>query len=193
MGGGRILEDYWNKKWIYRDGPSVGVCITNRCVNTGKAARSVLPGAASGPAPVSRASDPPRRSIRRPVSRVLSPARSRKMRADGRPFLWDAPCGAPRATNPDGNADAHLPMVSHGRPSLFGLAPGGACHAVPVSRHAVRSYRTLSPLLRPRRGLAERFAFCGAVPRVSRLAAGSPGGRYPPPCIRGARTFLQQV
>ena len=30
--------------------------------------------------------------------------------------------------------------------SLFGLAPGGACHAVPVTRSAVRSYRTLSPL-----------------------------------------------
>src|ERR1700733_7426850 len=31
-------------------------------------------------------------------------------------------------------------------PSLFGLAPGGACHAVPVTGPAVRSYRTLSPL-----------------------------------------------
>jgi hypothetical protein len=29
--------------------------------------------------------------------------------------------------------------------SLFGLAPGGACHAVPVARHAVGSYPTLSP------------------------------------------------
>ena len=31
-------------------------------------------------------------------------------------------------------------------PSLFGLAPGGVCHAAPVTRRAVRSYRTLSPL-----------------------------------------------
>jgi hypothetical protein len=31
-------------------------------------------------------------------------------------------------------------------PSLFGLAPGGACHAVPVAGTAVRSYRTISPL-----------------------------------------------
>src|SRR5688500_19476291 len=29
---------------------------------------------------------------------------------------------------------------------LFGLAPGGVYHAVPVARSAVRSYRTLSPL-----------------------------------------------
>ena len=32
-----------------------------------------------------------------------------------------------------------------------------------------------------------RFAFCGTFPRLA------PGGRYPPPCLRGARTFLQQA
>jgi hypothetical protein len=32
--------------------------------------------------------------------------------------------------------------------SLFGFAPGGACHAVPVAGSAVRSYRTFSPLPR---------------------------------------------
>src|SRR5580700_1902842 len=39
-------------------------------------------------------------------------------------------------------------------PSLFGLAPGGACHAAAVTGSAVRSYRTLSPLppARPRQG-----------------------------------------
>src|SRR5579871_175081 len=31
-------------------------------------------------------------------------------------------------------------------PSLFGLAPGGACRAVPVTGDAVRSYRTISTL-----------------------------------------------
>ena len=71
-----------------------------------------------------------------------------------------------------------------GASSLFGLAPGGACHAVPVARSAVGPYPTLSPLplaLLTREG---RFAFCGAVPGIA------PGGRYPPPCRRGARTFL---
>src|SRR3954454_18346188 len=33
-------------------------------------------------------------------------------------------------------------------PSLFGLAPGGVCHAACVTAGAVRSYRTLSPLPR---------------------------------------------
>jgi hypothetical protein len=31
-------------------------------------------------------------------------------------------------------------------PPLFGLAPGGVCRAVSVTKDAVRSYRTLSPL-----------------------------------------------
>jgi hypothetical protein len=41
-------------------------------------------------------------------------------------------------------------------PSLFGLAPGGACHAGFVTESAVRSYRTFSPLplgLKPVGGL----------------------------------------
>jgi diadenosine tetraphosphatase ApaH/serine/threonine PP2A family protein phosphatase len=64
---------------------------------------------------------------------------------------------------------------------LFGLAPGGACHASGVAVRAVRSYRTLSPLPRKR---ARRFTFCGAFPGVA------PAGHYPAPCLRGARTFL---
>ena len=32
-------------------------------------------------------------------------------------------------------------------PSLFGLAPGGVCPAASVASCAVRSYRTVSPLL----------------------------------------------
>ena len=32
-----------------------------------------------------------------------------------------------------------------------------------------------------------RFAFCGTIPGVA------PAGRYPAPCFRGARTFLQQA
>src|ERR1700746_4022610 len=39
--------------------------------------------------------------------------------------------------------------TSQGARSLFGLAPGGACHAGPVAGPAVRSYRTLSPLPSP--------------------------------------------
>lgn len=64
--------------------------------------------------------------------------------------------------------------------SLFGFAPGGVCHAVRITASAVRSYRTLSPLPRE----ARRSAFCGTFPRVT------PAGRYPAPCLHGARTFL---
>ncbi len=84
-------------------------------------------------------------------------------------------------------------------PSLFGFAPGGVYHAASVTSRAVRSYRTLSPLLyrrpNPRRLPAsssakrdrptiKRFAFCGTFPGVA------PAGNYPAPCFRGARTFL---
>ena len=56
---------------------------------------------------------------------------------------------------------------------LLGLSPGGVYPASPVTRTAVRSYRTLSPLP-PARG-GRRFAFCGTFPG---LAAGC---RYQPP------------
>ena len=102
-----------------------------------------------------------------------------------RPFLWTAHCWAVLATypGPRNASDGAARRLGRTERPLFGLAPGGACHAVPVARSAVGSYPTLSPL--PQRPEAERrFAFCGAIPGVT------PGGRYPPPCRRGARTFL---
>jgi len=78
-------------------------------------------------------------NARRPVSRVLSAPESA-----GRPFLLDAPRGAPHATNPDGRA--RMPLRLATPPSLFGLAPGGVYHAAPVARRAVRSCRPVSPL-----------------------------------------------
>src|SRR3569832_1103869 len=66
-------------------------------------------------------------------------------------------------------------------PSLFGFAPGGVYHAGSVAGPAVRSYRTFSPLLPPRR---ERFVLSGTFPGVA------PAGRYPAPYVKGARTFL---
>ena len=53
-------------------------------------------------------------------------------------------------------------------PPLFGLSPGGVCHAGPVARTAVRSYRTVSPLP-PAIARRRRFAFCCTFPG---LAAG---------------------
>jgi len=50
-------------------------------------------------------------------------------------------------------------------PSLFGLAPGGACLAAPVARNAVRSYRTIFNLAAALGG--RRCHFCGAIPGVA--------------------------
>ena len=58
---------------------------------------------------------------------------------------------------------------------LLGLARGGACHARPVTKPAVRSYRTISPLPQKR-----RYLFCGAIPRDT--VANAADGRYPSPC-----------
>lgn len=44
------------------------------------------------------------------------------------------------------------PTLTRAKP-LFGIAPGGACRAVPVARSAVGSYPTVSPLPRKRGGL----------------------------------------
>ena len=126
---------------------------------------------------------------RRPVSRVLCrpPKRALAIIPLDRPSL-DGSRDLP------GPLSLRQPCRRTGAWSLFGLAPGGACHAVPIAGSAVRSYRTLSPLpscafsfegraLRSLGG-AGRSALCGAIPGVA------PGGRYPPPCRRGARTFL---
>ena len=67
-------------------------------------------------------------------------------------------------------------------PSLFGLAPGGVCPATGVAAGAVRSYRTISPLLQLI--MPQRYVFCGTVPEFA------PAGCYPAPPVRGARTFL---
>ena len=79
--------------------------------------------------------------------------------------------------------ETDLDDLSPARP-LFGLAPGGVCRAVLVAKHAVRSYRTLSPLPLPPSPAHGRSALCGTFPKVA-LA-----GRYPAPCFHGARTFL---
>src|SRR5207302_9563249 len=64
---------------------------------------------------------------------------------------------------------------------LFGLAPGGVCHAVLVTKSAVRSYRTVSPLPSPdgfrRQGLRRSVLCCtfrGLAPPRRYLAP------YPP-------------
>ncbi len=66
-------------------------------------------------------------------------------------------------------------------PSLFGFAPGGVYHAAAVTSRAVRSYRTLSPLPRPK---APAVCFLWHFPW------GRPRRALPGTVFRGARTFL---
>ncbi len=117
-----------------------------------------------------------KKNVRRPVSRVLFRTEMQR-----RSFIWTVHRWTVLATYPD--VWGGEPCEQARATSLFGLAPGGACHAVAVTRDAVGSYPTLSPLPVPQ---VRRFAFCGAIPRVT------PGGRYPPPFHRGARTFLDR-
>src|ERR1700688_269424 len=84
-----------------------------------------------------------------------------------------------RMTGPDG------PGACAPTSLLFGLAPGGVCRAVSVAGNAVRSYRTVSPLPRPKRYAA------AAVCSLWHFPWGfTPAGRYPAPFVHGARTFL---
>jgi len=59
-----------------------------------------------------------------------------------------------------------LPALSvrAGPRRLFGLAPAGGYRAASVTRRAVGSYPTISPLPRPRAG---RCLFCGPVRRLA--------------------------
>jgi len=109
---------------------------------------------------------------------ACKPGSVHRVSPDWQPFLWEGLCRPPRATHPGRGAE-NGPQK---RP-LFGLAPGGVYHAGSVAGPAVGSYPTLSPLPRIAPG---RSALCGTFPRLT------PGGRYPPPCLHGARTFLQQ-
>src|SRR5207244_4324134 len=88
-------------------------------------------GPVSGPPPVDLS--------RLLVSRILFPLSRR------RPFLWGARRRASQATYPRIIAPGAWAV------RLFGLAAGGVCLAAAVTRGAVRSYRTISPLpARPR-------------------------------------------
>ncbi len=116
--------------------------------------------------------------IRRPVSRVLSPGRAGATVIHLRSCLHTTCCDLPGQ-----HAEAHVQPESCGL-SLFGLAPGGACLALFLAVEAVRSYRTVSPLPDPK---VRRSVLCCAFPGVT------PAGRYPAPCLRGARTFLDNT
>ena len=79
-------------------------------------------------------------NARWPVSRVLSPTRRPGDDHSSGTLV------AERLARPTRTATRKHVRRRTGVPSLFGLAPGGVCHAALVAEGAVRSYRTLSPL-----------------------------------------------
>ena len=105
-----------------------------------------------------------------PVSRVLSGRKGLPVAPPRRPFIWDAHCWAPQATNPGGGPEdgpgATLSRAP-GHPYLV-LLPVG--FAVPRPSPAARCALTapFHPYLPANR---RRFAFCGTFPGVA------PGGR----------------
>jgi len=103
------------------------------------------------------------------------------------PFLWSRCCQRDQAADP--GLWARKPWARTPARPLFGIAPGGACHAGAVASPPVGSYPTFSPLPPTWSGVSLRYrrwrsVLCGAFPRVA------PAGRYPAPFFCGVRTFL---
>src|ERR1700721_1112990 len=101
---------------------------------------------------------------RRSVSRVLSTPRAA---LDGHSSGTDLTARLTRPTRAADRKYSHAHAFARRRPPLFGLAPGGVYPASPVTKAAVRSYRTVSPLPRAN---PRRFVFCGTFP------GGAPAG-----------------
>jgi hypothetical protein len=130
----------------------------------------------------------------RPVSRVLSGSlRLRDGHSSGTPV-------ARRLVQSTRAGSVRTRLASavsrSARPPLFDLAPGGVCPAISVTRDAVRSYRTISPLPSGLTKKAARLAVCflwhfpwgrPRRPLAATVFSGSPD--FPPPdaCSRAFR------
>src|SRR5690242_12515220 len=120
--------------------------------------------------------------VTKPVSRVLYRAAKRGDGHSSRASL------AARLLQP--TRAAHLKAdwkrSPASAPPLFGLAPGGVCRAVSVTKDAVRSYRTLSPLpsfaKAPEGGLLSVALSLGSPPPevIRHRASMEPGLSSPP-------------
>ena len=96
------------------------------------------------------------------VSRVLVPRRAAVTAISLGPTLLPASSSLPGTQ-----------MVRAAPRPLFGLAPGGVCHATSVTSGPVRSYRTLSPL--PVRPARTRAAIGGLLSAALSVALRRPG------------------
>jgi len=88
---------------------------------------------------------PPKKMRGEPISRILS--RGYPL---GWPFLWTQDCPCASSCQPEPLGQSSPAVISAHRSTrtrfLFGIAPGGACHAGAVTSPPVGSYPTLSPL-----------------------------------------------
>ncbi len=124
---------------------------------------------------------------RRPVSRVLCrPPRNAPL--GGRGGHSSGPPIAGRFSRPTRTARAGEALPgSRIAPSSRRVVPIRSCswRGLPCRLHCWRRGALLPhPFTLASRRSGRRSAFCGAFPGVT------PGGRYPPPLRRGARTFL---
>ncbi len=89
---------------------------------------------------------------------------------------------AMRLARPTRTAGWKLPRRLPSAPLLFGLAPGGVCHAASVAGRAVGSYPTFSPL--PRRRFGRPFQGRPKGRRGGLLSVALSLGSPPPDIIR---------
>ena len=119
------------------------------------------------------------KSASRPVSRVLyGPHRCPDVAA----IPLGPPLPAASSNQPGRQRRRHARTRLAGPPGrpYSVLLPAGLAMPLPLPEARC----ALTAPFHPCPACAGRFAFCGAVPGVA------PAGRYPAPCLRGARTFL---
>ena len=93
---------------------------------------------------------------------------------------WAAVANNLPATYPDGGVKTRLPALPGDHPYSVLLPVGFTMPVLSPGRRCA-----LTAPFHPYSATAKRFAFCGTFPRVT------PAGRYPAPCLHGARTFLE--
>ena len=106
------------------------------------------------------------KSARRAViSRVLFPH-------GRRPFIWDAPCGAPHATNPDGSASRRACPSDEKRAVPIRSCSG---RGLPSRRFLQNGRCALTAPFHPYLPDGRRFVLCGAFPRPLPAGRALPG------------------
>ena len=155
-------------------------CLRNEPANTGVLVLSDW----RGSSPQVLEDRPQTELIRRPVSRVLSRAlRPVGDHSSGTPLAGRL--ARPTRTEREGapvSCETPVPIRSCSRRGL-------PCHPCYQERGGLLPHPFTLTSLRQR--LREAVCFLWRYPSAHHLVGDMPGGRYPPPCLRGARTFLQ--